>query len=353
MRTALLDYELPEELIAIRPPERRDAGRLLVLEPSAIQHRLLADFPELLPPGALLVLNDTRVFRARLVGTRPGGGRAELLLLRRLGTPGRVERWTALGKPAKRLRDDALLAFGELRARVAARLPTGELEVELEAPDAVEAAVERVGRIPIPPYLGREDEPDDAIRYQTVFARQTGSVAAPTAGLHLTPELIARAVARGVEIAHATLHVGPGTFKPVSAEDLDQHEMHAEEVHVSDELVDAVARARARGAKVVAVGTTVVRALESARDPERQGQVRPLRSETRLLIQPGYAFGVVDALLTNFHMPRSTLLALVAAFAGLEPTRRAYREAVRERYRFLSYGDAMWIPARAKSEVAA
>lgn len=352
MRTALLDYELPEELIAVRPPERRDSGRLLVLDGAAVQHRQLADFPELLPRGALLVLNDTRVFRARLVGTRPGGGRAELLLLRRRGNPGDVETWTALGKPAKRLRDGGVLAFGELRAKVVSHLPDGELELELAAPDSVEACLERVGKIPIPPYLRREDEPADAIRYQTVFAREMGSVAAPTAGLHLTPELLARVQARDVELAYVTLHVGPGTFKPVTADDLDQHEMHAEAAWVSQTVVQAVERARARAAPVVAVGTTVVRALESARDPDRPGHLRSLSSDTRLLIQPGYRFGVVDSLLTNFHMPKSTLLALVAAFAGLDATRNAYREAVSQRYRFLSYGDAMWIPKRSEPEAA-
>lgn len=350
MRTALLDYELPEELIAVRPPAERDSGRLLVVEGERLLHQTLADLPELVPAGALLVLNDTRVFRARLLGTRPGGGRAELLLLRRQSAPGAVETWTALGKPQKRLRQGALLAFGELGAKVLSHRQEGELELELTAPVSVELSLERVGRIPIPPYLGREDEPEDAIRYQTVFARETGSVAAPTAGLHLTPELLERIQARGVEVAHVTLHVGPGTFKPVSVDDLADHAMHAEEVQVSPAVVGAVERARARGAPVVAIGTTVVRALESAKDPERPGQVRALSGDTRLLIQPGYRFGVVDALLTNFHMPRSTLLALVAAFAGLDATLAAYREAVSRRYRFLSYGDAMWLPRRSERE---
>jgi S-adenosylmethionine:tRNA ribosyltransferase-isomerase len=208
------------------------------------------------------------------------------------------------------------------------------------------AAIERAGRVPIPPYMNRDDEPEDATRYQTVYANQRGSVAAPTAGLHFTNALLERLRQRNVEIARLTLHVGPGTFKPVTSEDLDQHPMHAEEIHVDADVARAIARARDRGAPVVAIGTTVVRALESARDPERTGHVRPFAGDTRLLIQPGYEFGVVDALLTNFHMPRSTLLALVAAFAGLERMRMAYASAVENRYRFLSYGDAMWIPAR-------
>jgi len=348
LRTSLLDYELPEALIAVRPPEARDAARLLVLSAESTTHRRLVELPELLSPGALLVLNDTRVIRARLVGARPGGGRAELLLLRRHGPAGRSETWTALAKPLKRLRRGMTLELGELRATLGERRPDGELVVELTAPESIEASLERVGRVPIPPYLGRDDEPEDTIRYQTVFARVPGSVAAPTAGLHLTPELLAEIRAREIEIAHVTLHVGPGTFKPVTADDLDQHEMHAEAVEVGRAVVDAVARARARAAPVVAVGTTVVRALESAKDPERPGFLRAFSDDTRLLIQPGYRFGVVDALLTNFHLPKSTLLALVAAFAGLEPLRRAYREAVSQRYRFLSYGDAMWIPKRAE-----
>jgi len=351
LRTDLLDYELPEELIAVRPPERRDGGRLLVLEPgSPVAHRLLTELPSLVPPGALLVVNDTRVFRARLLGTRPGGGRAELLLTRKLASEGpRKERWLALGKPAKRLRPSMRIALGNLFATVEERQDSGELVVTLQAEDAVEAAIDRVGHVPIPPYLRREDEPDDGERYQTVFARERGSVAAPTAGLHLTPELLDALAARDVELGKVTLHVGPGTFKPVQADDLDEHDMHSEAFEVSPALAEAVARARLRSAPVVAVGTTVVRTLESAADPDRAGYVLPARGDTRLLIQPGYRFSVVDALLTNFHMPKSTLLALVSAFAGLEPTLAAYREAVAHRYRFLSYGDAMWIPKRLSS----
>jgi S-adenosylmethionine:tRNA ribosyltransferase-isomerase len=351
LRTDLLDYELPEELIAVRPPKRRDGGRLLVLAPGvAVQHRVLTELPSLVPERALLIVNDTRVFRARLLGTRPGGGRVELLLTRKLSSEGpSKECWLALGKPAKRLRPGMRLELGELVAAFEERNDSGELVVTLEADGSVEAAIDRVGHVPIPPYLRREDEPDDGERYQTVFARERGSVAAPTAGLHLTPELLAALAARGVEVGKVTLHVGPGTFKPVQADDLDQHDMHSEAFELSPALAEAVARARGRGAPVVAVGTTVVRTLESAADPDRPGHVLPARRDTRLLIQPGYRFSVVDALLTNFHMPRSTLLALVAAFAGLAPTLAAYREAVAQRYRFLSYGDAMWIPKRLAS----
>ena len=212
--------------------------------------------------------------------------------------------------------------------------------------DSVEDWLERIGHVPIPPYLGREDEPSDGVRYQTLFARELGSAAAPTAGLHLSEAMLRRLAERRVEVGVLTLHVGLGTFQPITAPDLDQHAMHAESFRVDRALAEAVDRARERSAPVVAVGTTVVRALESAHDPERPGAVRPVEAETRLLIQPGYRFRVVDALLTNFHAPKSTLLALVAAFASLPRLLEAYALAVREDYRFLSYGDAMWLPGR-------
>jgi S-adenosylmethionine:tRNA ribosyltransferase-isomerase len=346
LKTALLAYSLPEELIATRPPAERDGGRLLVSDGGHVTHRAMRDFAELVPARALVVVNDTRVFRARLVGQRESGGRSELLLLRRQGGAGTRERWTALGKPARRLRAGTRISLGEIGVEVLERTPSGELLVDVAAPDGVDRALERVGHVPLPPYLRREDEPQDAERYQTVFAKHTGSVAAPTAGLHLTPELLAALEARGVALGAVTLHVGPGTFKPVVADDLDGHVMHSETFSVAPELVESVRAARERTAPVVAVGTTVIRALESALDPEHPGRIRATHGETTLLIQPGYRFGVVDALLTNFHMPKSTLLALVAAFAGLDEMHAAYRAAVAERYRFLSYGDAMWIPKR-------
>lgn len=346
MRTDLFDYSLPPELIAQRPLASRDAARVLVLH-DPVEHRSIRDLPKLIPAGALLVLNDTRVFCARLLGTRaPGGGAAELLLLRRSGPPGPRETWRALARPKRRLRPEMQLDFGEIRGTVLGPSDAGELVVELEAEPSVEAALERVGHVPLPPYVRRDDEPADRERYQTVYASHTGSVAAPTAGLHLTRELLRRIEQRGVTIAHLTLHVGPGTFRPVSADDLDDHDMHSEQLFIGPDLVAAVRAARFRGAPVVAVGTTVVRALESAADPQRRGHVLPLQGETRLLIQPGHDFRVVDALLTNFHMPKSTLLALVAAFAGIDRVRAAYAAAIGERYRFLSYGDAMWIPER-------
>ncbi len=345
MRTELFDYELPEELIAVRPPPERDGARLLVVG-QPFEHRWMRELGEIVPSGALLVLNDTRVFRARLVGRRvPSGGRTELFLVRHLEDGS----WLALSRPFRRLRAGSEIEFDGLNARVIECLSHGELRAVLSCNDGdVAGAIERVGHVPIPPYLKREDELEDKERYQTVFAEHSGSVAAPTAGLHLTSAMLGRLEERGVQIAKLTLHVGPGTFQPVTVDDLDQHAMHSEPVTVTNEVAEAVARARARSAPVVAVGTTVVRALEAAADPEREREVRAFSGETSLLIQPGYEFRVVDALLTNFHMPKSTLLALVAAFAGLDRIREAYQAAIRERYRFLSYGDAMWIPTRGK-----
>ncbi len=347
MKTALLDYALPERSIAVRPLAERDGARLLVLGDAGLSHRTVRDFPELVPEGALVVLNDTRVRRARLLLGRAGtGGKVELLLLKPLGVvaAGGEERWEAIGRANKPLREGSELEAPGLRARI---VRAGELlEVSLAAEGGVEAWLARSGHVPIPPYLRRADEALDSERYQTVFAEKLGSVAAPTAGLHLSTELMQRLRARGVMFGRLTLDIGLGTFRPVEAGDLDRHAMHSESIEVTPALCELVAAARSRGAPVVAIGTTVVRALESAADPAAQGQVRPFQGETRLLIQPGYAFRVVDALFTNFHQPKSTLLALVAAFAGLSRVLEAYAVAVEQGYRFLSYGDAMWLPRR-------
>lgn len=355
MLTSLFDYELPESSIARHPPAERDAGRLLVLGAGGVEHRCILDFPELVPEGALVVVNESRVRRSRLRGVRRGtGGQVELLLLRRVFGDSSGWGWTALGRSSKPLRPGSVVEVRDaaglvvLAAEITARSHDGTLEIRLGISDLddEEARIERVGHVPIPPYLGRDDEPEDVERYQTVYARQPGSAAAPTAGLHLSERVLARLSARGVAIEALSLHVGLGTFKPVTAEDLDAHPMHAEAIQVPAKLVDAIARARSRRAAVVAVGTTVVRALESAADERRPGHVRPCDGDTRLFIQPGHRFRVVDALLTNFHMPKSTLLALVAAFAGRERVLGAYAEAVERGYRFLSYGDAMWLPER-------
>lgn len=350
VRTELLDYDLPEELIAKRPLAERDASRLLVLDRGELQHRMIRELPELLPEGALLVVNDTRVRRARMHGARRGsGGKVELLLLGRRAaresTDGR-EVWQALGRSSKPLRPGVMIDAGRLVCEVLERCQDGTLLLAIAAPLPVEDVLAAEGRVPIPPYLGREDDADDVLRYQTVYAERIGSVAAPTAGLHLTPELLAQIRARGLTLGRLELEVGLGTFRPVVSDDLAQHVMHEEHYRVDQDLVGQVAAARVRGAPVVAVGTTVVRALESAADPAKAGHVLAQATATRLLIEPGYAFRVVDALLTNFHQPRSTLLALVAAFAGLEQMRLAYRAALDERYRFLSFGDAMWLPRR-------
>jgi S-adenosylmethionine:tRNA ribosyltransferase-isomerase len=265
-------------------------------------------------------------------------------LLRRIEAGPGGEKWHALGRASKSLRGGSVIEAGSLEIEILERLHDGTLTVRVNAAETVDAALDRHGRVPIPPYLGRDDDVSDVERYQTVYARHAGSVAAPTAGLHFTPELLQRLEARGIEIGALTLHVGLATFRPVTAANLDLHPMHSEAYEVSSGLARRIALARERGGKIVAIGTTVVRALESAADPERSGRVRPIGGETGLFIRPGHRFRVVDALLTNFHQPKSTLLALVSAFAGRERVLDAYRAAVALGYRFLSYGDAMWIP---------
>jgi S-adenosylmethionine:tRNA ribosyltransferase-isomerase len=388
VKRALLDYELPQELIASRPANERDGARLLVLDGGECAshdgaasgpiprdpkgpwvHAAVRDLAELLAPGSLLVLNDTRVIPARLLGRKESGGRVEIFLVRRLGAQtveegGRVfpaERWQALGRASKPLRPGARITLARARAapavpaalsvRIEGRVDEGGLlEVVLFSPSdtPIATALEAFGHVPLPPYLRRTDEETDRERYQTVFARVPGAVAAPTAGLHLSSALLDRIRARGIDVSTLTLHVGLGTFQPVMVADLDDHPMHAERFEIPFETAAAIDRARARRAPVIAVGTTVVRALESAALPA--GRVRAGAGETRLLIQPGYSFRVVDQLLTNFHLPQSTLLALVAAFAGRARTLAAYRAAIEARYRFFSYGDAMLIRSRATVE---
>lgn len=348
VKAALLEYTLPDASIARFPARSRSGARLLCLEDGACRHLMMDDFAEVVPEGALLVVNETRVRRARVFATRhPGGGRVELLFLSS-GEPaadGR-ELWEALARSNRPLLPGAVLLAEGLEVEVFARRDEGILELLVRAPEPVESVLERRGHVPLPPYLKREEQVEDIERYQTVYARRTGSVAAPTAGLHLTEPLLSRLRDRGVALGRLDLEIGLGTFRPVKSEDLDQHAMHEERFEVDQVLAGQVSEARTRGRPVVAVGTTVVRALESAAVPDRPGVIRPSRATTRLLIQPGYRFSVVDALLTNFHQPRSTLLALVSAFAGHLEVMAAYAEALERGYRFLSYGDAMWIPRR-------
>jgi S-adenosylmethionine:tRNA ribosyltransferase-isomerase len=349
VKTLDLDYELPEALIAARPAERRDGARLLVVDGDELRDSTIEALATLIPEHALLVVNDTRVRRARVFGTRRGsGGRIEVLFIRRLSpTADGRERWEAIGRSSKPLRSGTMIEWDEVNIEVLDKSADATLLVAVDAGgEDFERILELRAHLPLPPYMRRSDELSDLERYQTVYARRTASAAAPTAGLHLTEGLFERLRERNVEVARLELEIGLGTFRPVTALDLDDHPMHAERLDVGHELVAAVARARERGAPTVAVGTTVVRALESAADPERAGHVRATSGETRLLIQPGYRFRVVDALLTNFHVPQSTLLALVSAFAGHQRVMAAYRHAVASRYRFLSYGDAMWIPKR-------
>lgn len=342
LRTAAFEYDLPPELIAQHPSARRGESRLLVVrraEPRVSEFRD-ARFPDLLqliPPGDLLVLNSTRVRHARLLGTRPTGAPAEVLLLH----PTARDCWLAIGKPGHALRAGRRIRLGgDVEIETVEVLETGERVVRAVGA-TMEDAIARFGRLPLPPYIEREPDATDELRYQTVYAEREGSVAAPTAGLHLTGDLLADFRAQGVRVETLDLEVGPGTFRPVETERITEHPMHPERFDIPGQLARAVGETRDRGGAVWAVGTTVVRALESAARPD--GSIASGRAETRLLIAPGYPFRVVDRLVTNFHLPRSTLLMLVAAFTGYETTMAAYRHAVAARYRFYSYGDAMCV----------
>lgn len=339
MRTDLLDYELPEELVASFPTEARDGARLMLLDRATgeVRHSEVRAIAGALPPS-LFVVNDTRVLAARVHGHKPTGGKVELLFVERLRQSD-DDVWLALGRASKGLHPGDSVHVGEHVVRIVGKRESGEIEVAVRG-DA-HALFDAHGEMPLPPYLARAEQSSDRERYQTRFASVPGAVAAPTAGLHFSDALLASLEAHGHTIARVTLHVGLGTFLPVKADDLDAHPMHEERYAISAETVAQIEAARAAGKRVVAVGTTVVRALESA-SAGPEGLVAG-EGRTRLLIQPGYRFRIVDALMTNFHLPRSTLLALVMAFAGEQATRAAYAEAIRARYRFFSYGDAMLI----------
>ena len=368
LTTSSFDYDLPAGLIASHPVPERDASRLLIVrrDRDTFEHRTFRDVIDLFVPGDILVLNETRVFPARLLGTRAGGGAAEIVLLHPLDdTPDSVagasadrpgtsqpaadlntaawpRDWAALVRPGARLRAGRTVRIADdLEVEIIGVRADGTRRVRLITTGDVRRAIERHGRMPLPPYIERDPEAADTERYQTVYARSEGSVAAPTAGLHFTPTLLAAVRARGVEIARVVLHVGVGTFRPVEAEDPADHPMHEEWYEVTETEAVRMNAARRAGGRLWAVGTTVTRTLESAAD--EAGVIHAASGWTRLFIRPGYRFRAVDALITNFHLPRSTLLMLVSAFAGYARTRAAYDEAIRERYRFYSYGDAMAI----------
>jgi len=337
MRVADFDFDLPAELIAQFPAER-GASRLLHVAQHALHDRRFADLPQLLRPNDVLVMNDTRVIKARLFGTKPTGGRVELLVERVLSeyealTFIRVSHAPQPGSTI--LLDDNITLGVEAREHDLSRVKFSEPVLEV---------LERIGQLPLPPYIERAPDDDDETRYQTVYAKEPGAVAAPTAGLHFDTAMLARLQNDGVRIAHVTLHIGAGTFQPVRVDDTRDHVMHSEMYTIPQATVDAIAHARAQHGRVIAVGTTSLRALEAA---SQYGELRAGAGETDIFITPGYSFRVVDALITNFHLPRSTLMMLVSAFAGIETIRRAYAHAIAERYRFFSYGDAMFLEQKA------
>lgn len=356
MRVDLFDFDLPEERIALRPASPRDSARMLVVgEDGGLADRVVRELPKLLRPGDVMVFNDTRVLPARLAGTRERGdavARIEATLHMREAS----DRWRAFVRPAKRLAVGDLVRFGHdgnacmlgtLNAWVEEKGEDGEVlfRFELDGP-ALDEAIATVGHMPLPPYIAarRPEDAGDERDYQTIYARETGAVAAPTAGLHFTPELMGALDAAGVERQFVTLHVGAGTFLPVKADDTADHRMHSEIGTVSEETAAAINAARARGGRVVAVGTTSLRLLESAAMPD--GQLVAWRGATDIFITPGYRFRIVDMLMTNFHLPRSTLFMLVSAFCGLETMKAAYAHAIAQGYRFYSYGDASLLHRR-------
>ena len=359
MRTDLFDFDLPEALIALRPVAPRDAARLLVVDPAAepfIADGMIRDLPKLLQPGDALVFNDTKVIPAELDGVRRrdgGAARVTVTLIEKLGP----DRWQALARPAKRLKAGDRILFGEgnnacllgsVAATVDARGQEGEVTLSFDlAGAALDDAIHMLGNMPLPPYIASRRSADDQDRsdYQTLFAREEGAVAAPTAGLHFTAGLMRALADRGMSEHFVTLHVGPGTFLPVRAADTEAHRMHAEHGAVSPATAEALNAVKAGGGRIVAVGTTSLRLLESATG--KDGRLRPFAGETSLFITPGYRFLFVDRLLTNFHLPRSTLFMLVASFSGLDLMKRAYAHAIQRGYRFYSYGDACLLsPAR-------
>ena len=369
MKLSDFDFDLPEELIALRPARPRDAARMLVVRPQpdapaapALEDRIFRDLPDCLRPGDVLVFNDTKVIPARLTGrrVRTGAGSMPKITLN-LHRREDEATWRAFARPAKKLAPGDRIMFGmsgmgcsvdELWGEVVEKGEGGEIVLRLSAPgQALDAALERVGEMPLPPYIASRRKPDfaDAVDYQTVFAERAGAVAAPTAGLHFTRELLARIGEMGVRLARVTLHVGAGTFLPVKSEDITRHQMHAEYGEVSEETAGLLNAVRAGGGRIVCVGTTTVRILETA--AAESGRVRPFAGETDIFITPGYRFRACDMMITNFHLPKSTLFMLVSAFSGLETMQAAYAHAIAGQYRFFSYGDACLLyPAETSSQ---
>jgi len=343
MKLSDFDFQLPEELIALRPAVPRDSARLLVIRgrEGKLEDCSVSDLPDLLKSGDILVANDTRVIRAALLGHRPARGQgADVEVEVNLNSRLTADSWSAFARPGKRLKEGDTIVFADgLAARVVSK---SEAEVRLafnRSGSSLDAAIEAAGKMPIPPYIAskRAADASDASDYQTLFADKSGSVAAPTAGLHFTPDLLARLSAVGIQRTNVTLHVNAGTFLPVKVDDIAEHQMHAEHAELRDVAARAIAAARASGGRCIPIGTTALRTLESA---AASGDLAPMDAPTSIFITPGYRFRVADGLMTNFHLPKSTLFMLVSAMMGLDVMKRAYVHAVRERYRFYSYGDA-------------
>ena len=348
MKITDFDYNLPEELIAQKPADKRDSSRLLVVhrDSGKIEHKHFYDIINYLNPGDLMVLNNSKVLPARLFGEKEGtGAKVEFLLIKRI----EGDRWETMVRPGRRLKPGDSVMFCQsplLRADIVDYGADGTRIVEFEYEGIFMERLEEVGSMPLPPYIERSSEEDDKDRYQTVYCKDEGSVAAPTAGLHFTEELLAKAQEKGVELAYVTLHVGIGTFRPVKVERVEDHSMHFEEYHISEESARAINRAKAEGRRIISVGTTSTRTVESAAYYyEERGcmQVKEGSGSTGIFIYPGYEFKIIDSLITNFHLPKSTLLMLISALYDREKILDVYEEAIRERYRFFSYGDAMFI----------
>lgn len=340
MKVSDFDYELPEELIAQHPYDKRDEARLMVLhrDTKEIEHKVFKDIIDYLEPGDCLVINDTKVIPARLYGKKDTGANVEFLLLKRIEN----DDWEAMVRPGNKLKTGAKVTFGDglLNAEVLDTLPGGNRKVRFTYNGIFNEILDQIGLMPLPPYI-KENIKEENEKYQTVYAKYEGSAAAPTAGLHFTEELLEKIKEKGIDIAKVTLHVGIGTFRPVKVENVEEHQMHSEHFFVKQSEADKINKARETGNRVIAVGTTSCRVLESASD--ENGKVKEIETDTSIFIYPGYKFKCVDCLITNFHLPQSTLIMLVSTLAGKEFIMKAYNEAVKEKYKFFSFGDAMFI----------